>query len=61
MKREVRIQPNSYTGGGETRPLVKLGDVGAWSMVRRADMPTAAPFVISRKDWDKLPVQEEES
>lgn len=59
MKREVRIRllPDCFVGGKWThleQPLVRLGDVGVWSMVRRADFPTACPFVISRKQWDKL-------
>ena len=59
---EVRIRqiPSRFDGRKwetEPQPLVRLGDVGKWSMVRRADFPQACPFVISRKDWDKLEVQ----
>jgi hypothetical protein len=58
--REVRVRqiPNRFDGKiwhTADQPLVRLGDVGRWSMVRRADIPGAAPFVISRKEWDKLP------
>lgn len=62
-KREVRVQqiPKRFAAGTwetEGRPLVRMGDVGVWTMVRRADFRNAMPFVISRKDWDKLPLQE---
>lgn len=57
--REIRMQPfESVYRGENDRPLVRLGDVGVWSMVRRADMPSAMPFVISRREWDRLPIQE---
>lgn len=58
MNREIRLQPHSLEPSG-LRPLVRLGDVGNWSVVRRADFPSAAPFVISRKEWDKLPIRED--
>jgi hypothetical protein len=63
VTREVRIRhiPRRFNGVAwetELQPLIRLGDVGRWSMVRRADFPKAAPFVISRKDWDKLEVEE---
>lgn len=47
-KVEIRVRDG-------TQPLIRMGDIGVWSMVRRADVVGAAPFVISRKDWDKLP------
>lgn len=53
--REVRLVDRGHI----CIPSVRLGDVGRWSMVRRADSPTAAPFVISRKDWDRSTVQAE--
>ena len=31
----------------------------AWVMVRNAKFPHAAPFVISRKEWESLPPAEE--
>lgn len=61
-KREVRIRqlPNRFDGKHWlTTPqrVVWLGDVGRWSVVRAADYRNAAPFVMSRKDWDALPVE----
>lgn len=53
MKREIRILPRISGSKDDSIPIVRLGDVGVWSMVRRADFATAAPFVISRKTWDK--------
>lgn len=49
--REVRIQSEHYL---IPRPLV-LVDSKAWVMVRRADCLGAAPFVISRKEWERMP------
>ena len=62
-KREIRLDeiPDRFDGRRwvmKTRPIVKIGDVGVWSMVRRADFPGAMPFVISRKKWDNLPAKE---
>lgn len=59
-QREVRLRPipASMRHGKWQHvdiPIVKLGDVGKWSVVRRADLPQAMPFVVSRKDWDKYP------
>jgi hypothetical protein len=53
-KVEIRVRDG-------TQPLVRMGDVGLWSMVRRADVKGAAPFVISRKDWEKLPLLDEKA
>ncbi len=63
-KREVRIllRPASFDGkewAHREQPIVKLGEVGKWSMVRNAEHPQAAPFVISNKDWDRLPTQQD--
>jgi hypothetical protein len=49
-KVDIRFQAN----GEFERPL-KLVDAEKWVMVRRADVHAAAPFVISRKEWDQLP------
>jgi hypothetical protein len=62
--REVRIRllPKHFDGNDwhyTEQPIVRLGDVGRWSMVRRADFRSSAPFVISRKEWDTLPLAEE--
>ena len=62
MTRDVRIRqiPDRFDGRKwhtKPQPVVRLGDVGKWSMVRHADHPCALPFVISRKDWDKLPAK----
>jgi hypothetical protein len=61
MKRQIRIReiPDRFDGKKwHTRPqaLVRLGDVGKWSMVRPVEYPGACPTVISRKDWDKMSV-----
>lgn len=63
MRCEVRIRmrPDRYDGrAGEwlmqPQPIV-LVDSAAWVMVRSADYPNGTPFVISRKEWDKLEVQ----
>lgn len=61
MTREVRIrQRHDFYDGKkwhfEFQPVVEV-DSKAWVMVRRADSPNAAPFVITRKEWDKLEVQ----
>jgi hypothetical protein len=63
VAREVRLRqiPERFDGKKwhySNQPIVRLGDVGNWSVVRRADMAQAMPFVISRKDWMKLPIQE---
>lgn len=63
--REIRYRqvPDSYRNGKwscVSQPVVRLGDVGKWTMVRHADYPSALPFVISRKDWDKLPAEQPE-
>lgn len=50
VKREVRRQRHL----GADRPLVVV-DSKAWVIVRRADLRGAAPFLISRKEWDALP------
>lgn len=57
--REVRIRMIHDRFDGKAwsyveQPVVLLGDVGKWSMVRRADSPQAMPFVISRKERDRL-------
>lgn len=36
---------------------VALVESNTWVMVRNADYPQAVPFVISRKEWDKLPLR----
>ena len=64
MTREVRIRqlPQHFDGKKwhtKPQPIVRLGDVGRWSMVRRADSRNAAPFVITRKEWDALPTEEQ--
>lgn len=61
-KPEIRIRMvlvgfNGRHGTFEPQPIVRLGTVGAWSMVRRTERPHAVPFVISNKEWDKLEVQ----
>lgn len=33
--------------------------VGKWAVVRRADAPTAMPFVVSEKDWGRMEVQQD--
>jgi hypothetical protein len=48
--REVRI---FYRGSIEV-PVVQMGEVGKWSMVRHANYPHAMPFVISTLDWNRL-------
>jgi hypothetical protein len=60
--REVRIRqlPDRFDGKiwhTKPQPLVHLGDVGKWAMVRVAAYSSACPFVLSRKEWDKLPAQ----
>jgi hypothetical protein len=40
----------------EQRAVV-LVESKAWVLVRRADSPTAMPYVVSRKEWDKFPAQ----
>jgi len=62
QKREVRLQPrpDKFVGGKWSyimRPIVRLGSVGVWSMVRHADHPSALPFVVSNRDWAKFEVQ----
>lgn len=37
------------------QPLIRLGDVEGWSVVKRADVRGAIPFLIARKEWDALP------
>lgn len=56
-KPEVREQTQT-TGPGEqsTRPLRLMGFIGSWAMVRRDDFPGAMPFVISKREWDTLPI-----
>lgn len=61
--REVRVRqlPDHFVGRRWlTKPqkIVRLGDVGRWSMCRVWDAPQAMPFVMSRKDWDKLPISD---
>lgn len=61
VKREVRVRqlPKSFDGKvwhTEPQEIVRLGDVGAWSMCRVAGYRDSAPFVMSRKEWDKLPL-----
>jgi hypothetical protein len=63
VTREIRIRqiPSTFDGTRwhtEPQPIVKMGDVGKWAMVRRADYPQACPFVISLKEWNKLEVGE---
>ena len=56
MKHDVRIQ--TFASGmneTSTRPLRLLGFIGAWAMVRRHDFPDAMPFVVSKKDWERMP------
>jgi hypothetical protein len=50
--RDIRLLSDRFI---DDRPIVRLGDVGAWSMVRHADYTSAAPFVISRRTWDRCP------
>lgn len=57
MKREIRIMPR----GDESTPIVRLGDVGAWSVVRHADFPSAAPFVVTRKNWNGFALKDDEA
>lgn len=54
--REVRIRTVSALGPelAKLRRIV-LVDSDAWVMVRNADFPSAAPFVITRKEWEQLP------
>lgn len=63
--REVRIRLIYDRFDGKAwsyveQPVVLLGDVGKWSVVRRADSPQAMPFIVSRKEWDRLPVKGEQ-
>lgn len=65
MRREVRIRqvPDGFHNGKlamRPQPLVRLGEVGKWSMVRHAEFPQAAPFVLSTKEWEKLPIGSDE-
>ena len=58
---EIRVRqlPDRFDGKRwHTKPqeILRLGDVGRWSMVRVADAPHAVPFVMTRKEWDKLPL-----
>lgn len=58
-EREVRVRqlPDRFDGKQwltRPQPLIRLGEVGRWSMVRHADYPSGCPFVISTKEWDKL-------
>jgi hypothetical protein len=60
MKREVRVRqlPERFDGKRwhmKPQEIVRLGDVGKWTMARVADHPQAVPFVLSRKEWDNLP------
>lgn len=61
MKREVRVRQRLIGQFGreqrfEPQPLV-LVTSSAWVLVRHAEYPTAMPDVMSRKEWDALPVQ----
>lgn len=56
--RDVRIRmiPDRFDGKVwhmAEQPIVEVTSK-AWITVRRADIPSAAPFVISRKEWEKL-------
>lgn len=42
------------------QPIVRLGEVGKWSVVRHAMFPQACPFVLSTKEWNKLPIGSEQ-
>lgn len=60
MERDVRVRQLHDRFDGKrwhTKPqeIVRLGDVGKWSMCRVKAIPNACPFVMSRKEWDKLP------
>ena len=58
---EVRVRqiPDRFDGKRwHTKPQsVALVESNAWVMVRNADYPQAVPFVISRKEWNKLPLR----
>lgn len=53
-QREVRILKRV----GLVIPVVRLGIVGNWSMVRNANYRDAMPFVVSNKDWDRAALEE---
>jgi len=60
MAREVRVRqiPDRFDGKRwHTKPQhVSLVESKAWVIYRNAAFPNSMPRVMSRKEWDKLPV-----
>jgi hypothetical protein len=44
-----------FRAHGQFEQPLRLVESETWVIVRRADFRGAAPFVISRKEWDALP------
>lgn len=57
--RDVRQRERKYGLNGTTVDCIVAVDSPAWIMVRNAKSPGAAPYVITRREWDTLPPAEE--